>query len=150
MPAEPQGNPKKRIFHTQELNWGLLHCRQILYQVSYQGSPLKSKHYVNLFCGSPMILHIGVMLSWGLPSPVGKSHVKAKLGEGIQNSPYFPCHLVPTAWLSPHGFFLFTPEAALLRVGLCPLRWQLFLVMLQGGEAGTRVSSVCCGRRPWP
>ena len=26
------------IFLTQELNWGLLHCRQILYQLSYQGS----------------------------------------------------------------------------------------------------------------
>ena len=27
------------IFLTQELNQGLLHCRQILYQLSYQGSP---------------------------------------------------------------------------------------------------------------
>ena len=27
------------IFPTQELNWGLLHCRRILYQLSYQGSP---------------------------------------------------------------------------------------------------------------
>ena len=27
------------IFPTQELNQGLLHCRQILYQLSYQGSP---------------------------------------------------------------------------------------------------------------
>ena len=27
------------IFPTQELNWGLLHCRWILYQLSYQGSP---------------------------------------------------------------------------------------------------------------
>ena len=27
------------IFLTQELNWGLLHCRQILYQLSNQGSP---------------------------------------------------------------------------------------------------------------
>ena len=27
------------IFPTQELNWDLLHCRQILYQLSYQGSP---------------------------------------------------------------------------------------------------------------
>ena len=27
------------IFPTQELNWGLLHCRGILYQLSYQGSP---------------------------------------------------------------------------------------------------------------
>ena len=27
------------IFLTQESNWGLLHCRHILYQLSYQGSP---------------------------------------------------------------------------------------------------------------
>ena len=27
------------IFLTQELNLGFLHCRQILYQLSYQGSP---------------------------------------------------------------------------------------------------------------
>ena len=27
------------IFLTQELNWGLLHCRWIPYQLSYQGSP---------------------------------------------------------------------------------------------------------------
>ena len=29
------------IFLTQVLNWGLLHCRQILYQLSYQGSPFR-------------------------------------------------------------------------------------------------------------
>ena len=48
LPAEPPGKPKStrvgslsllwRIFLTHELNWGLLHCRQILYQMSYQGS----------------------------------------------------------------------------------------------------------------
>ena len=27
------------IFPTQQSNWGLLHCRQILYQLSDQGSP---------------------------------------------------------------------------------------------------------------
>ena len=47
--AEPQGKPKNTgvgslyllqwIFPTQESNWGLLHWRQILYQLSYQGSP---------------------------------------------------------------------------------------------------------------
>ena len=46
LPVEPQGKPKntgvgrlsllQRIFLTQELNWGLLHCRQILYQLSHQ------------------------------------------------------------------------------------------------------------------
>ena len=49
LPAEPQGKPKNTgvgslsllqgIFLTQELNQGLLHCRQILYQLNYQGSP---------------------------------------------------------------------------------------------------------------
>ena len=50
LPAEPWGKPKdsgmgslsllQGIFLTQELNWGLLHCRWILYQLSYQGSPI--------------------------------------------------------------------------------------------------------------
>ena len=29
----------KRVFLTQELNQVLLHCRQILYQLSYQANP---------------------------------------------------------------------------------------------------------------
>ena len=49
LPSEPPGKPKNTglgslslfqgIFLTQESNRGLLHCRQILYQLSYQGSP---------------------------------------------------------------------------------------------------------------
>ena len=49
LPAGPTGKPKNTgvgslsllqdIFPTQELNWGLLHCRWILYQLSYQGIP---------------------------------------------------------------------------------------------------------------
>ena len=49
LPAEPPGKPRntgvgslflfQQIFPTQESNWGLLHRRQILYQLSYQGSP---------------------------------------------------------------------------------------------------------------
>ena len=47
LPAEPQGKPRntgmgslsllQQIFLTQESNRGLLHCRGILYQLSYQG-----------------------------------------------------------------------------------------------------------------
>ena len=33
----------QRMFLIQESNWGLLHCRRILYQLSYQGS-LKLRH----------------------------------------------------------------------------------------------------------
>ena len=49
LPAEPQGKPKSTgvgnlsllqgIFPTQELNRGLLHCRWILCQLSYEGIP---------------------------------------------------------------------------------------------------------------
>ena len=56
LPAEPQGKPKNTgvdslsllqgIFLTQELSWGLLHCRWILYQLSYQGSPGHKKKTV--------------------------------------------------------------------------------------------------------
>ena len=51
LPAEPPGKPKntavgslsllQKIFPTQESKRGLLHCRQILYQLSYQGSHVK-------------------------------------------------------------------------------------------------------------
>ena len=53
LPTEPRGKPKNTrvgslsllqgIFPTQESNQGLLHCRWIIYQLSYQGSP-------NCFC----------------------------------------------------------------------------------------------------
>ena len=52
--TEPQGKPKNTvvdslsvpqgIFLTQELKWGLLHCRRILYQLCYQGSPKLGEH----------------------------------------------------------------------------------------------------------
>ena len=55
LPAEPPGKPKntgvsslsllQRIFPTQESNQGLLHCRQILYQLNYQGRPSLSLNY---------------------------------------------------------------------------------------------------------
>ena len=34
------------IFWTQEMNWGLRHCRLILYQLSYQGSPYYMYKYL--------------------------------------------------------------------------------------------------------
>ena len=51
LPEEPQEKPKNTevgslsllqgIFPTQESNWGVLHCRWILYQLSYEGNPTK-------------------------------------------------------------------------------------------------------------
>ena len=63
LPAEPQGKPKytgvgslsllQWIFPTQESNQGLLHCKWILHQLSYQGSPL-----------SPRVCSNSCLLSW--------------------------------------------------------------------------------------
>ena len=64
LPAKPQGKPKNTgvgglsllqwIFPTQESNRGLLHCRWILHQLSYQGSaPLEIRAaIINRMCGS--------------------------------------------------------------------------------------------------
>ena len=59
LPAEPQVKPKntgvgslsllQQIFLTQELNQGLPLCRQILYQLSYQGSQLTEIEIVNFY-----------------------------------------------------------------------------------------------------
>ena len=52
LPAETPGKPKNTrvgslsllqwIFPTQDSNWALLHCRWILYQLGYQGTPTNS------------------------------------------------------------------------------------------------------------
>ena len=61
LPAGLPGKPKNAgvgslsllqwIFSTQELNWGLVHCRQILYHLSYQGSHFLKKTGNNLLRG---------------------------------------------------------------------------------------------------
>ena len=61
LPAEPPGKTKntgvgslsllQRIFPTQESKQGLLYCRQIIYQLSYQGRPHLRKGSVNK-CGA--------------------------------------------------------------------------------------------------
>ena len=68
--AEPQGKPKntgvgslsllQHIFPTQESNWGLLHCRQILYQLSYQGSPSLNNPFLK--CGNWGIIGESILL----------------------------------------------------------------------------------------
>ena len=62
LPAEPQEKPKNTgvgslsllqgIFPTQESNQGLLHCRQIFYQLSYQGG--------QTYSNPPAILQVNV------------------------------------------------------------------------------------------
>ena len=58
LPSEPSEKPKNTgmsslsllqgNFPTQELNLALLHCRRILYQLSYQGNPKAEPTYFQL------------------------------------------------------------------------------------------------------
>ena len=64
------------IFPTQESNWGLLHCRQILYQLSYQRSPksLSLLSHIQLFATPWTVASLSMELPrqehWsGLPFP---------------------------------------------------------------------------------
>ena len=50
------------IFLTQESNWGLLHCRRILYQLSYQGS------HIFLWARLNSFLHTMGLMATSLPS----------------------------------------------------------------------------------
>ena len=62
--SEPPGKPKNTgvgsltlsqgNFTTQESNQGLLHCKQILYQLSYPGSPVES--VLNLILTRPKLI----------------------------------------------------------------------------------------------
>ena len=64
LPSEPPGKPKNTgvgslsllqgFFLAQESNWGLWHCRWILYQLSYKGS-LEISSFIKL---SPTSLYI--------------------------------------------------------------------------------------------
>ena len=58
LPAEPPGKPENTgvgslsllqwVFLTEESNRGLLHCRRILYPLSYQETPVKIKCTTNI------------------------------------------------------------------------------------------------------
>ena len=76
LPSKPQGKSKNTgmgslslfqgIFPTQELNQGLLDCRWILYQLSYQGSPFCQIifHYTSLQATEHSFLYSVVGLCW--------------------------------------------------------------------------------------
>ena len=77
-----------------------------------------------------------------------ESHGKATCGGGDSERFLFSlssCPHIPRALLSPHGSSLLSSEAALLQVELCPLRWQLLLVMAPGRTG----QDTCVSRLLW-
>ena len=86
LPAEPPGKPKNTgvdslsllqgIFLTQEWNWRLLYCRQILYQQSFQGNSESLKKPNQ----TPQIISGFINCCWGsffISLPVKKSLVNS-------------------------------------------------------------------------
>ena len=65
LPSELPGKPKNTgvgslsllqgNILTHELNWGLLHCRQVFYQLSYSGSPIRQ--HTNYFISLALIIY---------------------------------------------------------------------------------------------
>ena len=72
LPAEPPGKPKNTgvgslsllqwIFLIRESNWGLLHCRQILYQLSYQGTKRYIQKLIHFSIKIKVFLKIKIFL----------------------------------------------------------------------------------------
>ena len=79
----------------QESNWGLLHCRQILYQLSYRESPhvylsdLKNVDYPN----REKLFLMGI-----------------KRGKGWEGRTFFPLHPICPSWINSNiTSFFFSP-----------------------------------------
>ena len=72
LPSEPPGKPENTevgsqsllqgIFPTQESNQGLLHCRRILYQLSYHGSHVNFNNFCQIWY--PLLQRTFQMLQW--------------------------------------------------------------------------------------
>ena len=69
------------IFPTQGWNPGLLHCRQILYCLSHQGSPLTALGTVNGLAWL-QVCRVGPVKSWEMGSPQATKVV----GDGVPSS----------------------------------------------------------------
>ena len=89
------------IFPTQKSNWGLLHCRQILYQLSYQRSPYIYLYVFIFFpimfavilvfhmvrdCCSTLVRGVTFMYAWAKPSCNFPGRVT--LTRGLVRAPY--------------------------------------------------------------
>ena len=65
------------IFPTQGSNRGLLHCRQILYQLSYEGSPVTSLVFANpVFVVSVIWSHLFVELNYIRCKPLELNYIR--------------------------------------------------------------------------
>ena len=99
--SEPPGKPKttgvgilsllQGIVPSQESNQGLLHCSWILYQLSYQGSPIKTRCYFIYVINFPKnmlsVFHTFYLLYYSLTSSAKHSRTCSLYNMTINSSP---------------------------------------------------------------
>ena len=93
LPADPPGKPKNtcvgslsllQIFLTQELNQDLLHCRQILYQLSYKGNPIFS--VLSMYKCKEQILYV-ITCEWNLTNKTLLRGIRDQIKSVTQSCP---------------------------------------------------------------
>ena len=93
------------IFLTQESNWGLLHCRRILYQLNYQRSPetrMWDTFNLSSLFSSPFLM------SSSAPHPSLEPH-KSYLNYRNNVACYLPAYLLPSSNYIIHSLVENTP-----------------------------------------
>ena len=100
--AEPQGKSKntgvgslflfQTLFLTQESNHGLLHCRLILFQMSYQGSPIL---FFFFFILNYVRLGVVSQVTWNSLGEETGIHIDTHSSVGIQTGTWAYIHPLP-------------------------------------------------------
>ena len=152
LPAEPQDKPKntgvgnlsllQRIFQTQESNWGLLHCRWILYQMSYQESQCNNSIHqlINMWVVSNLGLfwiNLCVCMLTLLSCPTDRmdcSPVDTRLlcpWDSLGKNTRVGCHsllqgIFPTQGLNPHFLHLLHWQAGSVLSKICYLMYFIY------------------------
>ena len=97
------------IFLTQGSNPGLLHCRQILYYLSHQGSPIFSP-YTYSYCRLLLLLLSRFSRVWLLATPRTATH-QAPPSMGFSRQEYWSgCHCLLHRWLNLCYMFAFISD----------------------------------------
>ena len=126
------------IFLTQELNWGLLHCRWILYQLSYQGSPYMHTYTVYIYVFGMYIGYSGYIYTHpSIGFQENENNTKADvLDEAAQFS----------VWLHKFDVFYqyYSLEFVLFTFMHWRRKWQPTPVFLPGESQGRGSLVGCC------
>ena len=151
LPAEPPGKPKntgvgsltilQQIFLTRESNWGLLHCRRILYQLSYQGSPRPTNHkhldfllrpINNFFPLLPLFLHKSLSQTtcwWSAPNHFQFQFSCSVVSDSLQPMDCSTCQ-ASLSIINYRSLLKHMPIKSVMPVWCCPIQFKLIFAQI--------------------